>query len=58
MIFDYSGGSDVNLTWNEEDHDIVKNFLRSNFKVKFKCGEHNLSDIDPDDPTNMSFLLA
>lgn len=32
MIFDYSGGSDVNLTWNEEDHDIVKNFLRSNFE--------------------------
>ena len=32
MIFDYSGGSDVNLTWNEEDHEIVKNFLRSNFE--------------------------
>ena len=31
MIFDYKGGSKVSLTWNEDDHDVVKSFLRSNF---------------------------
>ena len=31
MIFDYKGGSKVSLTWNKDDHDTVKSFLRSNF---------------------------
>lgn len=38
MIFDYKGGSSVTLAWGEEDHNVVKSFLKSNFPFVHTLG--------------------